>query len=170
MLTFWLFLAKLLTVNKKWLPYIIIGILAIVLFVVKKYQDNKEPVPKPKVTNDNKPKDPASNKTDRDKGFDRRITYLEYSNHAKCRMQCRKISQAEVEEIMQQGKINYAKSDLKNARCPRYAVEGLTRDDQRVRIVYAQCNENTTVVTVIDLGRDWSCDCPGDDDKYKNRN
>lgn len=156
-------------VNKKWLPYVLIIILAVAVIVIKQYQGGKEPAPKPKTTT-TKPKDPASNPTDRDKGFDRRISYLEYSKHAKCRMQCRRISQAEVEEIMQEGKINYNKSDLKNARCPRYAVEGITKDDQRVRIVYAQCNAVTTVVTVIDLDTDWACDCPGDDDKYKNRN
>jgi hypothetical protein len=26
------------------------------------------------------------------------------------------------------------------------------------------------VVTVIDLDMEWTCDCPGDDDKYKNKN
>lgn len=156
--------------NKKWVPYLLIALLAVALFVIKQYKSSKEPVPKPKVTDNDRPKDPASNPTDRDKGFDRRTSYLKYSNHAKCRMQCRKISQAEVEEIMREGKINYNKSDLDNARCPRYAVEGVTSDDQRVRIVYAQCNESTTVVTVIDLETDFKCDCPGDDDKYKNRN
>lgn len=84
-------------------------------------------------------------------------------------MKCRKISQAEVEEIMQDGKINYNKSDLKNARCPRYALEGITRDRQDVRIVFAQCNEKTEVVTVIDLGNDWTCNCHGDDNKYENK-
>ncbi len=44
----------------------------------------------------------------RNRGFDRRVSYIEYTEHAKCRMQCRKISQAEVEEIMRDGKINYA--------------------------------------------------------------
>jgi hypothetical protein len=159
--------------NKKWIPYILIALLVVAIVVAKQFQGGKKKEPKTVVTNNDKPKpkpaDPASNTTDRDKGFDRRTTYLEYSNHAKCRMQCRRISQAEVEEIMRDGKINYNKSDLKNARCPRYAVEGTTSDDQRVRIVYAQCNESTTVVTVIDLGTDWSCDCPGDDDKYKNK-
>ena len=156
--------------NKKWVPYLLIALLAVALFVIKQYKSSKEPVPKPKVTDNDRPKDPASNPTDRDKGFDRRTSYLKYSNHAKCRMQCRKITQAEVEEIMREGKINYNKSDLDNARCPRYAVEGVTSDDQRVRIVYAQCNESTTVVTVIDLETDYQCNCPGDDDKYKNRN
>ena len=85
-------------------------------------------------------------------------------------MQCREILQAEVEEIMQNGKINYNKSDLQNARCPRYVLEGITKDNQRVRIVYAQCNEKTEVVTVIDLETDQICHCPGDDKKYDNRN
>lgn len=152
------------------MPYVLMLLMVIAIITIKQYNNNPEPSPKPKVTNTDKPKDPASNPTDRDKGFDRRTSYLDYSNHAKCRMQCRKISKAEVEEIMQEGKINYNKSDLQNARCPRYAVEGVTKDDQRVRIVFAQCNDKTVVVTVIDLETDFKCDCPGDDDKYKNRN
>lgn len=139
------------------------------IILVRQCKNADEPAPKPKVTNTDRPKDPASNPTDRDRGFDRRTSYLEYSNHATCRMQCRKISKKEVEEIMQEGKINYNKSDLKNDRCPRYALEGITEDSQRVRIIFAQCNEKTVVVTVIDLGTDYACDCPGDDDKYKNK-
>lgn len=139
------------------------------IFIVRQCRQNQEPVPKPNPTRRDEPKDPASRLSDREKGFDRRVSYLEYSNHANCRMQCRKISRAEVEEIMKEGRINYNKSDLQNARCPRYAVEGITRDDQRVRIVFAQCNDKTVVVTVIDLETDFSCDCPGDDDNYKNR-
>jgi hypothetical protein len=155
-------------VNKKWAPYLLILLMVVAIIVIKLVKGKDGPSPKPKTTTTN-PQDPASNPTNRDKGFDRRISYLDYSNHAKCRMQCRKISRAEVEEIMRDGKINYSKSDLQNARCPRYAVEGVTQDDQRVRIVYAQCNEKTTVVTVIDLETDFECSCPGDDDKYKNR-
>jgi len=141
----------------------------IAIVVIKQCKNSSGPSPKPKVTNHDDPNDPASNPTNRDKGFDRRTSYLEYSNHATCRMQCRHVSKAEVEEIMQEGKINYNKSDLQNARCPPYAVEGTTHDDQRVRIVFAQCNDKTVVVTVIDLGTDYACDCPGDDDKYKNK-
>lgn len=154
--------------NKKWLPYIIIILMVIAIVVIKQCKNSNTPAPKPTVTNNDRPKDPATNPTNRDKGFDRRTALLEYSKHAKCRMQCRHISEAEVEEIMREGKINYGKSDLQNARCPRYAVEGVTTDNQRVRIVYAQCNEATTVVTVIDLETNYSCNCPGDDKKYKN--
>lgn len=156
--------------NKKWAPYLLILLLLAAFIVIRQFKKNDDPAPKPKVTHTDRPGDPSANPTDRDRGFDRRTSYLEYSRHASCRMQCRMISKAEVEEVMRDGKINYNKSDIQNARCPRYAVEGITRDDQRVRIVFAQCNEKTVVVTVIDLGTDFACDCPGDDDKYKNRN
>lgn len=147
---------------KKAAPVILVFALAALVFIIGQCKDGRDT------------KDSTNRKStgsiNRDQGFDRRISYIEYSNHAKCRMGCRKISQAEVEEIMQDGKINYNKSDLKNARCPRYAVEGITTDNQKVRIVFAQCNEKTQVVTVIDLATEWSCNCPGDDKTFGNKN
>lgn len=147
---------------KKAAPIILVFALAALVFIIRQCTDERD-------TNDNT-KRTNSTTIDRDRGFDRRISYIEYSNHAKCRMQCRKISQAEVEEIMQEGKINYNKSDLQNARCPRYALEGVTTDNQKTRIIFAQCNAKTTVVTVIDLDTEWNCDCPGDDKKYDKKN
>ena len=153
---------------RKALPYILLLALALLLLVVRKCKNTSQPPTKQETTVRDK-RDPAAN-GNRDVGFDRRISYLQYSRHAKCRMDCRHITQAEVESIMRDGKINYTKSDLQNSRCPRYAVEGVTDDKQDVRIVFAQCNESTTVVTVIDLDTEWSCDCPGDDKKFENRN
>ena len=147
---------------RKAAPIILVFALVALVFIIRQCKDG----PDTKVSTTRK----STTSTNRDQGFDRRISYIEYSNHAKCRMGCRKISQTEVEEIMQAGKINYNKSDLKNARCPRYAVEGVTTDKQKVRIVFAQCNEKTQVVTVIDLDTEWSCNCPGDDKKFDNKN
>lgn len=153
---------------KKAAPLILVALLAVLLFAARRCNNEQSSTSKTNVPKTNTKRN--TDAIDRDKGFDRRISYLEYSNHAKCRMQCRKISQVEVEEIMQKGKINYNKSDIQSrspsgARCPRYAVEGVTADDQEVRIIFAQCNEMTTVVTVVDLDREWSCSCPGDDKK-----
>jgi hypothetical protein len=147
---------------RKAAPIILVFALAALVFIIRQCKDERG-------TDDNT-KRKNTTTINRDKGFDRRISYLEYSNHAKCRMRCRKISQAEVEGIMQDGKLNYNKSDLKNTRCPRYAIEGITADNQRTRIVFAQCNDKTMVVTVIDLDTEWSCNCPGDDKKYDNKN
>jgi hypothetical protein len=73
--------------NKKWFPIVLIVVLGVTLLVIKQFKNKNEPAPKPKVTNNNK-KDPAGS-VDRDRGFDRRTSYLEYSKHAGCRMQCR---------------------------------------------------------------------------------
>lgn len=157
-----------LKLNKKWFPYILILLLAAVVFISRQSRHGRGKAAVSETGNQEQ-KDPAS-RVNRDRGFDRRTSFLEYSRHATCRMECRHISQEEVEGIMKNGEVNYRKSDLQNARCPRYAVEGTTPDSQQVRIVFAQCNEKTEVVTVIDLRTAWECHCPGDDDKYKNRN
>jgi hypothetical protein len=160
-----------LRVNKKWTPYLIIIVLAIVLFFIRRNQTQDTTKAKSDTNTDKKE---GSSTVNRNRGFDRRVSYLEYTEHAKCRMQCRKITQAEVEQIMKQGKINYTKSDVNDKPCPTYALEGVTSDDQRVRIVFAQCDFKTKVVTSIDLDTDWQCHCPGDDDKpaskKKNKN
>jgi hypothetical protein len=151
---------------KRAAPYLILVVLAVAVLIIKKCKYNNSATSKFKTVSSHR----ESGDVNRDGGFDRRISYLQYSNHAKCRMACRHITQDEVEEAMKDGKINYRKSDIQNSRCPRYAVEEMTKDNQRVRIVFAQCNNYTEVVTVIDLDTEWTCDCPGDDDKYKNGN
>jgi hypothetical protein len=149
-------------VNKKWLPWLIIGILALILFFVRKYSSEEHFNAKADRV--------RTTEVNRNRGFDRRVSYLEYTTHAKCRMKCRNIRQAEVEEIMKGGKINYSKSDVKDKPCPTYALEGITSDNQRVRIVFAQCDLKTKVVTSIDLDTEWECHCPGDNKNPSNKN
>lgn len=75
-------------------------------------------------------------------------------------MACRQISEQEIQDILVNGSINYKKSSLQVADCQKkYAVEGLTADQQRVRVIFAPCAEEVTVVTCIDLGKEWECNC-----------
>lgn len=137
--------------NNRWAPVILIIILAVLFLVVK--QCNNNPSDKP---TENKPTN-----TKESKGLNRNPSAINYSKHARCRMDCRHISEGEVREILTDGKINYAKSEIgNNPDCKKkYAVEGKTRDQQRVRIIFAPCQTEVTVVTVIDLGKEWECDC-----------
>ncbi|HYJ62276.1 MAG TPA: DUF4258 domain-containing protein [Parafilimonas sp.] len=83
-----------------------------------------------------------------------------YTRHARCRMNCRHINQTEVMEILQDGEINYRKSELNNKDCyKKFAVEGFTKEHQHLRIIFAPCESEEVVVTVIDLETEWSCDC-----------
>ncbi|THU39388.1 DUF4258 domain-containing protein [Niastella caeni] len=91
--------------------------------------------------------------------IDRHPNKLIYTKHARCRMDCRHIDEAEVQEILQEGRINYRKSEPAGRPDPKYALEGTTHDGQQVRIIFAPAKRGMVVITVIDLGTDWSCNC-----------
>lgn len=137
---------------KRWSPVLIILVLLIALFFVKQCQ---------KPETEKEPKE-TTEKEAVVRGLNRNPSKINYSRHARCRMECRKIDASEVEDILENGKINYAKSEIGDRPdCKKkYAVEGTTKDKQRVRIIFAPCKTEVTVVTVIDIGREWPCDCP----------
>ncbi|HAN40296.1 MAG TPA: hypothetical protein DCQ29_15440, partial [Chitinophagaceae bacterium] len=94
------------------------------------------------------------------RGLERNPTSIKYSKHARCRMECRHITAAEVALILKTGTVNYRKSDLQAAPCKkRYAVEGQSNDGQHIRIIVAQCNGEATIITVIDTKEEWQCSC-----------
>ena len=141
--------------SNRYASIIIVVLLLIALFVVKTcksriQKNNKETT---QTTTDTTPKE--------SKGLNRNPSVINYSKHARCRMDCRHIDENEVKEILETGKINYGKSEIgDNPDCKKkYAVEGETRDKQKVRIIFAPCQSEVTVVTVIDLGTEWKCDC-----------
>lgn len=92
-------------------------------------------------------------------GLQRNASQVIFTKHARCRMGCRNISEQEVMDILKNGAINHQKSDLRGSPDPKYAVEGNTADGQRVRMIFAQSPRGVVVVTVIDLEREWRCDC-----------
>jgi Domain of unknown function (DUF4258) len=91
--------------------------------------------------------------------LNRNSSRIIYTKHAKCRMGCRRIDASEVEEILQRGTINYQKSDLRSSSDPKYALEGITHDGQRVRIIIANSPRGAVLITVIDLEKEWHCNC-----------
>jgi hypothetical protein len=103
----------------------------------------------------------------RNQGFDRRISTLQYTRHALCRMDCRHISKQEIEEIMRAGEINYAKSNSGDKPCPTFAVQGHTGDGQQIEVIFGQCERETKVITCYELEREYECFCPGDEKKKK---
>lgn len=84
---------------------------------------------------------------------------LHYTKHARCRMQCRDITEAEIREVLQEGHINYQKSDLQDRPCPTYAIEDQVADGQNLRIVFGLCGREVKVITCIDLEQDHDCAC-----------
>jgi len=99
--------------------------------------------------------------------FDRSPRNLVYTKHARCRMSCRAISEADIREIMDRGIINLAKSDRNDKPCPTFALQGETRDGESIRVIFAQCADITKVITCYNLRVDFDCFCPGDERKSR---
>jgi len=140
-----------LLMNTKKAGFIFLLIMALAILLINKY----------KGLND----ETKVEKTVRKRGFDRRISLLEYTQHARCRMECRKISQNDIQDIMRTGEVNYAKTDVNDKPCPTYAIQGYSNDGQHLRVIFAQCETETKVVTCYDLEKDFECNCPGDEKK-----
>jgi len=138
--------------KSKLAPFIIIILLGLLLFFVRNCRNNN-----PKTERQQAP----NSKTQR--GLNRNPQTMKYSKHARCRMDCRHITEAEVSDVLKNGVINYKKSELNNGDdChKKYAVEDYV-NNQHIRIIFAPCGNTVTVVTCIDLNKEWECNCPGD--------
>ena len=90
--------------------------------------------------------------------FDRRGELI-FTRHARCRMDCRHITAREIHEVLDNGIINYSKSEPDSRPDPKYAVEGYTAEQQHLRIIVAPENAKLIIVTCIELGVEWSCHC-----------
>ena len=131
--------------NKKYYPFLALLAVVLLFFWVKKNQRGSEIKQRVTVQTD------AAD-------LDRSATKIIYSKHAKCRMECRHIDEAEVKEILETGAINFEKIE-EDAKGKTYPLEGITKDKQHVRIVFAPHQNEIVVVTVIDLDKEWQCNC-----------
>lgn len=137
--------------TKKFLPFIVLLGAALLLFYVKKNQRGSFP---------QNPATEISIPVITGEEFNREAGKIIYTRHARCRMDCRYIDESEVLEILKTGHLNVEKIE-EDSRGKRYPLEGKTHDNQNVRIVFAPSQEELVVVTVIDLDKEWECNCDG---------
>lgn len=89
----------------------------------------------------------------------RNTSHLILTKHAKCRMDCRHITEDEIKEIIHDGKVNEAKSGPGSKGDETYALEGYSNEQQHLRIVVAPESDGLVVITCIDLDNEWQCNC-----------
>ncbi len=133
---------------KKYAHFILIITAGLLLWCIYNYRSGSN----------SKPSSPRIHTPANGEEFNRHAARIIYTKHARCRMGCRHIDESEVMEVIEKGSINYTKIE-QDDRGKTYPLEGWTHDEQHVRIVVAPKNENLVVVTVIDLDKDWYCDC-----------
>ncbi|MEO8721239.1 MAG: DUF4258 domain-containing protein [Ginsengibacter sp.] len=89
----------------------------------------------------------------------RDYSHLILTKHVKCRMNCRQITEDEIKEVLQNGKINYSKSGIGSKGDSTFALEGFSHEKQHIRIVVAPENGSLILITCIDLDKEWPCNC-----------
>lgn len=137
---------------KKYLPYFALLAAGFLLWFIKKNQPSS--YPKNSVIHI-----PVSTSNGNKESLNRNVHTIIYSKHARCRMDCRHISEAEVREILIDGQLNTNKIET-SLRGKTYPLEGVTADKQHVRIVFApKGSDAVEVVTCIDLDTEWPCNC-----------
>lgn len=135
--------------NKKYLPVIVLLAAVLFFYWVKNNQRGKK----------EKKNYPIETTTSTDVPFSRNTTGIIYSRHARCRMDCRHIDESEVKEILAEGRLISNKIE-ESSKGKSYPLEGTTHDGQKVRIVFAPKEDGKmVVVTVIDLEKEFECDC-----------
>ena len=143
--------------NKKYFPYLAL-LAAILLFIWIKKNQRGTGYNQHQTTHQQQQENNNQSASESKQDFDRTITHIVYSKHARCRMDCRHIDESEVKEILASGTINYNKIE-EDAKGKTYPLEGITHDKQHVRIVFAPHQNELVVVTVIDLDTEWQCNC-----------
>jgi Domain of unknown function (DUF4258) len=103
-------------------------------------------------------KNSPSHRISKNEPFDRHGE-LVFTKHARCRMDCRHITPKEIHEVLDNGSINYGKSEPDSRPDPKYAVEGFTAEQQHLRIIVAPEDAKLIIITCIELGVEWSCHC-----------
>lgn len=142
---------------KKAIPYLLLLFFFILALLVKRCRDQAPSTPETKPIATEQRKNRGSSKNNLEIFRDPEASYF-FTKHARCRMACRRITQKEVKEIVRKAEVNYNKSDLNDPKGPTYALEGYTsKDRQHVRIIVAPKQRHLSIVTVIDMDKDWEC-------------
>lgn len=135
---------------KRYAPYIVLLLAALALYYLKTHQRGTVTKGNVEVT---------TGTVTANEAFSRTPDTIIYTKHARCRMDCRHITEEEVKEIIQSGEVNAGKME-EDERGKTYPLEGRTKTDKMLRIVVAPKKKNLVVVTVIDLDTEWPCgDC-----------
>lgn len=142
---------------KKAIPYLILAVFFVVALFVKQYRERNSLPTSPNTTQNQREENSGGSGNNLARFRDPEEDYF-FTKHARCRMECRRITQKEVKEIVRKADVNYNKSNMNDPKGPTYALEGYTSTDrQHVRVIVAPKQKHLSIVTVIDLDNEWSC-------------
>ena len=85
-----------------------------------------------------------------------RKSRIVFSEHAKCIITCKGISEEETKDVLKNGDVNFRNSDTHQVPCPSYVFEG-----KDVTVLCTVCDSISEVINVIRLNeKQDTCLCP----------
>ncbi len=85
---------------------------------------------------------------------------LQYTPHSGASKPCRNITEADIKQVLKNGKVNYSMSDVRHKPYSSYAVEGLSALGRKLRIMIDDVDTISKVTFTIDLSSEKdTCDC-----------
>jgi aromatic ring-opening dioxygenase catalytic subunit (LigB family) len=86
-----------------------------------------------------------------------------YSKEVECKIKCKQITQAEVKEILHNGKVNFSKSNSRGTLVPSYAIEGKTSSNKNLRVIVTiyEADSVAEITTAINMDgeKNDTCTC-----------
>lgn len=86
---------------------------------------------------------------------------FKFSEHARCILACKQISEEEVRDVLKNGEVNFSESDTRGVPCPSYAIEGSSHNKKlRVLLTVFERDSTAEITTAMNLeaGKD-TCKC-----------
>lgn len=85
---------------------------------------------------------------------------LDIPSVADCKMKCNDVSVEDIKKVLSTGKINYDKSNVHEKPFGTYAVEGNTTSGKSLRVMVADRDTISSVITVEDMASTMdTCKC-----------
>jgi hypothetical protein len=84
---------------------------------------------------------------------------LNYAPASECALSCANISRESIQELLDNGEVNFDESKTRGETHPSYAIEGTTKDGRSLRVFFLKRDSTYEVTGGFDLKDKGDCDC-----------
>lgn len=85
---------------------------------------------------------------------------LTFSDKATCLMECENITKDAIDDLLENGDVNFGESDVRGGPCPSYVIEGETTDGRSLRLEFVKCDSIAELILASDINKKGDCNCP----------
>ena len=84
---------------------------------------------------------------------------LQISLQGACQLSCLDLSEDIIRELLINGDVNFSESQVHDAKCPVYAIDGSDYPGGELRVFFEQCDSITVMASALYLDNPHNCGC-----------